>query len=140
MNENNKNLESLVKTAMEKIREMTDIQTVIGDPISTPNGTTIIPVSKVSVGFASGGSDLPSKQAKDLFGGGTGGGVTIQPLAFITILPDGNVKLLQMTINAPKENAALALLPDIIDKISSMVNKPKENDSSADDAIGETEE
>ncbi len=135
MNEQKKNLESLVKTAMEKIREMTDIQTVIGDPISTPNGTTIIPVSKVSVGFASGGSDLPSKHERDLFGGGTGGGVTIQPLAFITIMPDGNVKLLQMTINAPKENAALALLPDIIDKISGMVNKPK-----SEAATEETEE
>lgn len=125
MNEKNKNLESLVKTAIEKIREMIDIETVIGDPISTPNGTTIIPVSKVSVGFASGGSDLPTKSDKDLFGGGSGGGVTIQPLAFITILPDGNVKLLQMTINAPKENAALAIIPDIVDKISEMVSKSK---------------
>jgi len=125
MNEKNNNLESLVKTAIEKIREMIDIETVIGDPITTSNGTTIIPVSKVSVGFASGGSDLPTKSDKDLFGGGTGGGVTIQPLAFITILPDGNVKLLQMTINAPKENAALAILPDIVDKISEMVSKPK---------------
>lgn len=125
MNEKNKNLESLVKTAIEKIREMIDIETVIGDPISTPNGTTIIPVSKVSVGFASGGSDLPTKSDKDLFGGGSGGGVTIQPLAFITILPDGNVKLLQMTINAPKENAALAMIPDIVDKISEMVSKSK---------------
>lgn len=125
MNEKNKNLESLVKTAIEKIREMIDIETVIGDPISTPNGTTIIPVSKVSVGFASGGSDLPTKSDKDLFGGGTGGGVTIQPLAFITILPDGNVKLLQMTINAPKENAALAIIPEVVDKISEMVSKSK---------------
>ena len=129
MSEQNKNLESLVKTAMEKIREMCTAETVIGDPINTPNGTTIIPVSKVSVGFASGGSDLPSKQAKDLFGGGTGGGVTIQPLAFITIMPAGNVKLLQLTINAPKENAALAILPEIIDKISDMVKKPKADDS-----------
>ena len=62
-------------------------------------------------------------------GGGTGGGVTIQPLAFITIMPDGNVKLLQLTINAPKENAALAILPEIIDKISDMVKKPKADDS-----------
>ena len=125
MNEKNKNLESLVKTAIEKIREMIDIETVIGDPITSPNGTTIIPVSKVSVGFASGGSDLPTKSDKDLFGGGTGGGVTIQPLAFITILPDGNVKLLQMTINAPKENAALAIIPEVVDKISEMVSKSK---------------
>ncbi len=125
MSEKNNNLEALVKTAIEKIKEMVDVETVIGKPITAPNGTVIIPVSKVSVGFASGGSDLPNKNAKDLFGGGTGGGVSIQPLAFITILPDGNVKLLQMTINAPKENAALAMIPDIIDKVTDFISKNK---------------
>lgn len=125
MSEKSNNLESLVKTAIEKIKEMVDVETVIGNPITAPNGTIIIPVSKVSVGFASGGSDLPSKNPKDLFGGGTGGGLTIQPLAFITILPDGNVKLLQMTINAPKENAALAMIPDIIDKVTDFLDKNK---------------
>ncbi len=125
MSEKSNNLESLVKTAIEKIKEMVDVETVIGNPITAPNGTVIIPVSKVSVGFASGGSDLPSKNPKDLFGGGTGGGLTIQPLAFITILPDGNVKLLQMTINAPKENAALAMIPDIIDKVTDFLDKNK---------------
>ena len=125
MSDKNNNLESLVKTAIEKIKEMVDVETVIGNPITAPNGTVIIPVSKVSVGFASGGSDLPSKNAKDLVGGGTGGGLTIQPLAFITILPDGNVKLLQMTINAPKENAALAMIPDIIDKVTDFLDKNK---------------
>ncbi len=127
MTEKNNNLEALVKTAIEKIKEMVDVETVIGKPITAPNGTVIIPVSKVSVGFASGGSDLPNKNAKDLFGGGTGGGVSIQPLAFITILPDGNVKLLQMTINAPKENAALAMIPDIIDKVTDFMSKNKNN-------------
>ena len=118
MNEKSTNLEILVKTAIEKIREVADTETVIGKPIVTSNGTTVIPVSKISIGFGSGGSDLPTKQAKDLFGGGAGGGVSIQPIAFITIMPDGNVKLLQMTINAPKENAALALIPDVVDKIA----------------------
>ncbi len=125
MSEKSTNLEVLVKTAIEKIREMVDTDTIIGKSIVTGNGTTIIPVSRVSVGFGSGGSDLPTKQAKDLFGGGAGGGVSIQPLAFITIMPDGNVKLLQMTINAAKENAALAILPDIVDKISGIVSKGK---------------
>ena len=64
MSDKNNNLESLVKTAIEKIKEMVDVETVIGNPITAPNGTVIIPVSKVSVGFASGGSDLPSKNAK----------------------------------------------------------------------------
>ncbi len=122
---NNNNLESLVKTAMEKIREMVDVETVIGDPITTPDGTTIIPVSKVSFGFASGGSDLPNKNAKDLFGGGSGAGVTIQPIAFITV-SNGEVKLLQMSVNASTENAVINMIPDIVDKISAFIKKDKE--------------
>ena len=122
---NNNNLESLVKTAMEKIREMVDVETVIGDPITTSDGTTIIPVSKVSFGFASGGSDLPNKNAKDLFGGGSGAGVTIQPIAFITV-SNGEVKLLQMSVNASTENAVINMIPDIVDKISAFIKKDKE--------------
>lgn len=136
MSEKSTNLEILVKTAIEKIRDMVDTETIIGKPITTSNGTTIIPVSKVSVGFGSGGSDLPTKQTKDLFGGGAGGGVSIQPIAFITIMPDGNVKLLQMTINASKENAALALIPDIVDKISGIISKGK-TDSAPEEADAE---
>ena len=136
MNEKSTNLDILVKTAIEKIREVADTETVIGKPIVTSNGTTVIPVSKISIGFGSGGSDLPTKQAKDLFGGGAGGGVSIQPIAFITIMPDGNVKLLQMTINAPKENAALALIPDVVDKIAGIISKGKtpEEGTSSDEA------
>lgn len=136
MSEKNTNLEILVKTAIEKIKEMVDVETIIGKPIVTGNGTTIIPVSKVSVGFGSGGSDLPTKQAKDLFGGGAGGGVSIQPIAFIIIMPDGNVKLLQLTVNASKENAALAILPDIVDKVTGIISQNKKNsaDETAEDA------
>lgn len=129
MSEKSSNLEGLVRAAIEKIKEVVDVETVVGKPITVPNGTIIIPVSKVSVGFGSGGSDLPVKNEKDLFGGGMGGGVSIQPLAFITIMPDGNVKLLQMTINAPKENAALATLPDVVDKITGFLNKNKRETS-----------
>ena len=85
MSEKNSYLENLVKTAVEKIKEMVDVETIVGKPISVPNGTIIIPVSKVAVGFGSGGSDLPTTSSKDLFGGGVGGGITIQPIAFITI-------------------------------------------------------
>ena len=113
---------SLMGTAIEKIREMIDVNTIIGNPISTPEGATIIPVSKVSFGFASGGSDLPSKNPKELFGGAAGAGVSVQPLAFICVSPDGDVKLLQMSVNASKENAMISTLPDLIDKISGLVN------------------
>ena len=131
MNEKNSYLENLVKGAIEKIKEMVDVQTIIGEPVVAPNGTVIVPVSKVSIGFGSGGSDLPTKNAKDLFGGGVGGGVTISPVAFIVIAADGSVKLLQLTVNAPKENAALALVPDIVEKITSMIGKDKNKEESS---------
>lgn len=118
------NLEKLVDTAMQKIHELADCETVVGKPI-TADGTTIIPISKVSVGFTSGGSDLPTKGSKDLFGGGTAGGVTMQPIAFITIT-DGEVKLLQMSVNASKENALINMVPDVIDKITNFINKKSE--------------
>lgn len=127
-------LEGLVKTAIEKIKEVIDVETVVGKPIELPNGTVIIPVSKISVGFGSGGSDIPAKQAQNLFGGGMGGGVSISPIAFITIMPDGSVKLLQMTINAPKENAAIAMIPDVVDKITGFLNKNQKDASKEETA------
>ena len=80
-------IESMMNTTMEKIKTMVDASTMIGDPITTPDGTVIIPVSKVSYGFASGGSDFVSKNAasKDLFGGGAGAGITLTPVAWIPL-------------------------------------------------------
>lgn len=121
MSENTK-IEGLVKTAMEKIHEMIDCETVVGKPIVTADGTTIIPVSKVSFGFASGGSDLPTKSTKETFGGGSGAGITIQPLAFIAVYK-GEVKLLQLTANAAKENAIVNMVPEVIDKITDFIDK-----------------
>lgn len=129
------NLESLVKAAMEKIHEMAECETVVGAPIVVNEHTTIIPVSKVSLGFASGGSDLPTKSAKDCFGGGSGAGITISPLAFIAVT-DGEVKLLQMTMNAAKENAAINMIPEVIDKVTAFLDKRKADKS----AEAETEE
>ena len=80
-----KNLEGLLNVSLENIKGLVDSNSIIGSPITTPDGTTIIPVSKVSFGFASGGSDFPSASPKEMFGGGSGGGVTIQPMAFLVI-------------------------------------------------------
>lgn len=130
MNENNK-LESLVRTAMEKIKEMTDCETVVGKPIVTGDGTTIIPVSKVSYGFASGGSDLPTKSTKDQFGGGSGAGITIQPMAFI-VVHKGETKLLQMTTTTSYENAVINMVPEVIDKIIDFVDKKTTKNDTAE--------
>ena len=88
-------IEGMMGVSMEKIREMVDVDTIIGIPIQTPDGTTIIPVSKVSFGFGSGGTDWPSKSEKEVFGGGSGAGVTIHPLAFL-VVSSSNVTLLQI--------------------------------------------
>lgn len=127
MSDNNK-LESLVKTAMEKIHEMVDCETVVGKPIVTADGTTIIPISKVSFGFASGGSDLPTKSPKETFGGGSGAGVTISPIAFIAV-HNGETKLLQMTTNTPYENAVVNTVPEVVDKVISFIDKKTGNKS-----------
>ena len=127
MSENGK-LESLVKTAMEKIHEMVDCETVVGKPIVTSDGTTIIPISKVSFGFASGGSDLPTKSTKETFGGGSGAGVTISPIAFIAV-HNGETKLLQMTTNTPYENAVVNTVPEVVDKVISFIDKKTGNKS-----------
>lgn len=122
----------LMGTAIDKIRDMIDVNTIIGNPISTPEGATIIPVSKVSFGFASGGSDLPSKNPKDLFGGAAGAGVSVQPLAFICVSPSGDVKLMQMSVNASKENAIINTIPELIDKISELVSGKGKNKDKAE--------
>ena len=115
-------IEGLMSTAMEKIREMVDVDTIIGEPITVGEGTVIIPVSKVSFGFASGGSDLPAKVTKDLFGGGSGAGISIQPTAFL-VISNGDVKLLQMSINASSPNAVINMVPEVFDKISALFSK-----------------
>lgn len=127
MNESTK-IEALVNTAMTKLREIADCQTIVGKEVVTADGTTIIPISKVSFGFASGGSDLPTK-SKDTFGGGSGGGVTIQPMAFI-VISGGEVKLLQMTVNADKGNAIVNMIPEVVDKVTAFLNKKKEGNDS----------
>lgn len=114
-------IEGLMGVTMEKIKSMVDVNTIVGTPITLADGTTIVPVSKVSFGFGSGGSDLPTKIEKDLFGGGTGAGVSIQPVAFI-VVSNGDVKLLQMTMNASTSNAVVNMIPDIFDKVSEIMN------------------
>lgn len=122
MNESTK-IEALVNTAMAKVKELADGEAIVGKPIVTADGTTVIPVSKVSVGFASGGSDLPTK-TKETFGGGSGGGVTITPVAFIAVYK-GEVKLLQLTANSPQGNAIIDMVPTVLDKITSFIDSRK---------------
>lgn len=117
-------IQGLMGITMQKIKEMVDVNTIIGEPIVTPDQTTIIPVSKVTFGFASGGSDLPTKDPKETFGGGSGAGVTLQPLGFL-VVKDGNVKLLQMSTSSNTADKIVNSVPDIIDKLSEVFSKGK---------------
>ena len=116
-------IKGLMDVTMEKIRQMVDSNTIIGNPINLADGTTVLPVSKVTFGFASGGSDLPNKAAKDLFGGGSCAGVTIAPVAFLVVQPGGNVRLIQLTDTSNNIDRALSLLPEMMDKITALVKK-----------------
>ncbi len=126
-------IEGMMNTTLEKIKQMVDVNSIVGDPITSPDGTIIIPVSKVSYGFASGGSDIPSKSQpdKDLFGGGTGAGITINPIAFITI-SNGNVKLLQIDPYNSSADRVIGMVPDVVDKIGSLFNKKKDEKKQQD--------
>lgn len=120
--------------SMEKIRSVVDANTMIGDPIHCGDGTTVIPVSKVSLGFASGGSDIPTRTAKEYFAGGAGAGMSVKPIGFL-VVQNGDVRLIQLSMNADKGNVALNMVPDIIDKISSLI--PKKDKGSAEEASAE---
>ena len=116
-------INSLMDTTMKKIKELIDVNTIIGDPITTPDGTTIIPVSKVTYGFASGGSDLPTKKDnRECFGGGSGAGVTIQPIGFLTI-SKGNVKMVPIEKYDGAADRIVGMIPEAFDKISAFFKK-----------------
>ncbi len=115
----NSNLNDMIETSLQKIKELAQSETVIGDPISLPGGVTVIPVSKISMGFVSGGLDFPSRKTSDApvatkFGGGGGTGITVSPVAFLTVTETGTVQLL------PIMNPADA---DTLDKITALVEK-----------------
>lgn len=118
-------LSSMMGTSMEKIREMIDVNTIIGDTITTPDGTVIIPVSKVSVGFASGGSDFSGKATEKNFGGGSGAGITISPIAFI-VVGNGDVKLIQVSAKDGTTDKLANIIPEMFDKVVALFNTKKE--------------
>jgi len=123
-------VQETLRVTMDEIRGMVDANTIIGQPIQCGNDTTVIPISKVSFGFASGGSDLPTKVAKDMFGGGGGAGVSISPIAFLVIMPN-DVKLLQLSVNASTPNAIVNMVPDVMDKVTGFLSERQEKKARA---------
>ena len=120
------NASNMLENAIAKVREMVDVNSVIGTPITTADGVTIIPVSKVSVGFGGGGSDFVSKNGNKLdnqpFGGGAGGGVSVTPIACL-IVKEGNVRMLPVATPAnTTADRLVEMIPDTLDKVSAFID------------------
>lgn len=120
-------IEGLMDVTLEKIKSMVDSNTIIGNPINMPYGTLILPVSKVSFGFASGGSDFPSKTSKQLFGGGGGAGVSISPIAFL-VVRGNSVRMLQLADTSNSVDRAIGMMPEMVDKVADLFGKNKKDD------------
>lgn len=121
-------IDNLMVTAMNSLRDMIDVNTIVGDTVETADGTTIIPVSKVAFGFAAGGSEFNTntmnkyaENPKMPFGGGSGAGVKISPVAFL-VVKDGNIKLLTVNADKPLDKLVDAI-PDIVNKLVETVDK-----------------
>ena len=121
-------IQGLMYTAMQSIRDMIDVNTIVGDPVETSDGTVIIPISKVGLGFGVGGSDYATKNAKadcdksNMFGGGAGGGVKVTPICFL-IVQNGAVRM--MPVAAPASTTAdriVEMVPDTLDKLANFID------------------
>ena len=125
------NISNIMNVTMEKIRSLVDSQTIIGDPIKV-NDITIIPVSKVSFGMASGGSDFPSKQSgAAMFGGGGGAGATVTPMLFL-VVKGNEVKILYANDTPTPIEKAVNAVPTVVEKITELINKKKDADNSVE--------
>ncbi len=122
MSENS--IKTVMDTTMDKLRAMVDADTIIGTPVVVGN-ITLVPVSRVSFGLATGGSDFPSKSDKQLFGGGGGAGVTVNPVAFICINGD-NVHMMPVYSDMNTIDKAINMAPELIDKVKSLFEKKTE--------------
>ena len=119
------NLPNMLENTIQKIREMVDSNSVVGDPITTPDGVTIIPISKISIGLGGGGSDFVSKnmnRQENPFGGGIATGVKVTPVAFL-IIKEGSVRMLPVAEPAnTTADRIVELVPDTLDKIANFID------------------
>ncbi|TPE69876.1 GerW family sporulation protein [Halalkalibacterium halodurans] len=125
-------IQGLMKTAMENLKEMVDVNTIVGDPVETPDGSVIMPVSKVGFGFAAGGSEFMVDQIGDQhpashpFGGGSGGGVSITPIAFLVVNSHG-IKMVHIDGSTHLYEKLVDFAPQVIEKIQQMLGQNRGN-------------
>ena len=133
-------ISGLMETAMQSIKEMVDVNTIVGDAVEAKDGTITIPISKVSFGFAAGGSEFggginekPKDSAQALFGGGSGAGVSIQPVAFMVVGQD-QIKLMSVSQSNPLDKL-IDYIPEAVAKIGNFINKKKKADDDVEITI-----
>ena len=120
---------NMMEGMLHKIRDMIDANTVVGTPVTTPDGTTIIPVSKISIGFGGGGSDFATSKGGNPFGGGAGGGVKVSPVGFL-VVSNGNVRMIPVAQGASTTADRLVeMIPDTLDKISAFIESHTKKDA-----------
>ncbi len=134
-------LESLMNESLKNIKGLVDANTIVGDVITTPDGTTIIPVTRVSFGFGAGGSDFSSKQSSDgkMFGGGSGGGVTMNPVAFLVVTKD-SVRIIPVSNAMTTAERIVDVMPELMGKLNDFIvntglKKSDKNQSKDSDTI-----
>ena len=141
-------IEGLMNSAMENLKSMIDVNTIIGDPVETPDGSVIMTVSKVGFGYAAGGSDYQisnstgGEDKRHPFGGGSAGGVSITPIAFLIVNSQG-VKMLHLNESTHLIEKILESAPVAMDKVESMIsraskNKNNNNDSSSSNSSSDS--
>lgn len=123
--EKESSIKEMIRSSLDQVRTIIDADTIVGKQIITPSGVVIIPISKVSMGFASGGLDLPTKASdrQKVFGGGGGTGVTVSPIGFLTVSPTGDVNLIPMVADKP---GPLDQIADLISSAPAMINRVKD--------------
>lgn len=120
-------LNDLMRSAMEKVREMADTNAIVGQPITTPDGVTLIPISKVSMGFGCGGGDYGKVQPRS-FGGGSGAGVNIAPVAFL-VIKDGVTRVLPVAVPPVSTvDRVVEMVPGVLDRVEKFFDKKEDKD------------
>lgn len=136
-------IEGLMDTAMSNIKAMVDVNTIVGDAVTTPDNTVIIPISTVSFGFAAGGSEFSPKKGNvcdsatnSLFGGGSGGGANVKPIAFL-VVSNGNVRLLPVGGSSSTADKIIDIVPEMVDKLNSVISGIKKKKKSSEETTEE---
>ena len=135
-------INGLMETAMQNIKDMVDVNTIVGEPVESKDGTIIIPISKVSFGFGAGGSDFGQKNLANSdsnFGGGSGGGATIEPVAFMVVGKE-EIKLMPVEKSSSPAQEIIDSVPTLLDKIVKVFKKKKDTEETDTVADAETAE